>query len=91
MGTADSFPQPSPENRESVHGIHRSSTADPPPAHTARKARATDGGQDIHNLVQHYYCCLYSKKKNTRTTVHKEVLHSPLDGTRDRKAHGRER
>ena len=63
MGTADSFPQPSPENCESVHGIHRSSTADPPPAHTARKAQATYGRQDIHNLVQHYYCCLYSKKR----------------------------
>ena len=76
MGTADSFPQPSPENRESVHGIHRSSTADPPPAHTARKAQATYGGQDIHNLVQHYYHYHYPKIKKTETVVHGEIFHT---------------
>ena len=88
---ADSFPQPSPPNREGAHRIHRSSTANPPSAHTLRKARPTDGGQDIHNLVQHYYCYLYSKKKNAKMTVHREVLHNPSSKTPDREAHGRER
>ena len=91
MGMADSFPQPSPANRRSAHKIHRPSTTIPPLAHILQKAQPTDGGQDIHNLVQHYYCYLYSKKKNAKMTVHREVLHNPSSKTPDREAHGRER
>ena len=91
MGMVDSFPQPSPTNCRSAHKIHRPSTADSPLAHTLQKAQPTDGGRDIHNLVQHYYYYLYSKKKNAKMTVHREVLHNPSSKTPDREAHERER